>query len=60
MFNSEGQRVRNLVSGALDAGWHQVSWDGRSDAGSRVASGVYLCQLDGEGFQQTIIMQLLK
>ena len=60
VLNSEGQRVRRLVSGALEAGWHQVSWDGRSDAGTRVASGVYLCRLQGEGFQQTIIMQLLK
>ena len=60
VLNSQGQRVRSLVSGVLEAGWHQASWDGRSDAGARVASGVYLCQLGGEGFQQTIIMQLLK
>jgi hypothetical protein len=45
-----GRRVRNLVSGTLATGPHQAVWDGRSDAGGRVASGVYYYVLQtGEG-----------
>jgi flagellar hook assembly protein FlgD len=31
------------------AGTHEVEWDGRDEAGRRVAAGVYLCRLRAEG-----------
>jgi hypothetical protein len=37
-----GRRLRTLSDGPLGDGPHAVSWDGRDEAGSRVASGVYL------------------
>ncbi|HOX24191.1 MAG TPA: FlgD immunoglobulin-like domain containing protein [Candidatus Krumholzibacteria bacterium] len=45
-----GRRVRGLVSGQAPAGQHRTTWDGRDDGGLRVASGVYLVRLRGEGF----------
>jgi flagellar hook assembly protein FlgD len=36
-----GRTVTVLVDGTRPAGEHSVSWDGRADAGSRVAPGVY-------------------
>ncbi|MCG3155912.1 MAG: hypothetical protein DKINENOH_02520 [bacterium] len=42
IFNSMGQRVRTLVSGQLNSGWHNVMWDATDDHGTRLASGVYL------------------
>ncbi len=41
-----GQRVRTLVSGLRPPGRQQVIWDGRSDDGAGLASGVYLVRLE--------------
>jgi hypothetical protein len=49
VFDVVGQRVRVLVSGDLPAGVHQAKWDGRSDAGTPVGSGLYLCRLQAGG-----------
>ncbi|MBN2413207.1 type IX secretion system sortase PorU [candidate division KSB1 bacterium] len=43
IYNSLGQKVRTLEQGHRDAGTHQARWDGLSDSGQQVASGVYLC-----------------
>jgi hypothetical protein len=45
IFNLSGQLVRELVDGELPPGVHQRRWNGRSNAGQRVASGVYLYRL---------------
>ena len=42
IYNILGQRVRTLVHGEQDAGYHRVVWDGRSESGDEVASGMYL------------------
>jgi len=41
VLDVRGRVVRRLVLGELPAGSHGVTWDARSDAGSRVAAGVY-------------------
>lgn len=41
-----GRLVRTLANGVLPAGEQQVVWDGRDQAGRRVASGVYLYRLN--------------
>jgi len=40
-----GRRIRDLASGRGIVGEQTVSWDGRTDAGSRVAAGVYMIRL---------------
>jgi len=60
VYNSGGQRVRNLIGGRMGSGWHQVAWDGTNDRGRTVASGIYICQLEGGGFRKGIVMQFLK
>ena len=47
IFNVNGQLVRTLVDGHVDAGRHVASWDGRDAMGRPVASGVYLYRLTG-------------
>lgn len=45
VFGLDGRVVRTLVSGAQAAGRHEVTWDGRDDAGRAASSGSYLCRL---------------
>jgi hypothetical protein len=46
VYDLAGRHVRTLMDGAeLDPGWHEVLWDGRSDRGETVATGVYFCRL---------------
>jgi len=41
VWNSLGQRVRELVNGQVDPARHVVYWDGKDESGVRVSSGVY-------------------
>jgi flagellar hook assembly protein FlgD len=36
-----GRKIRTIHDGYLDAGSHQLWWDGRMDNGARVPSGIY-------------------
>ncbi|MCP4633241.1 MAG: hypothetical protein GY855_09975 [candidate division Zixibacteria bacterium] len=40
-FNIRGEEVRILVDDNIDAGTHQVIWDGTNERGNNVASGYY-------------------
>jgi len=60
IFSMAGQTVRTLYTGRAAAGYHRLVWNGRSDSGETVPSGVYPCVLRGEGFHQTIKLVFLK
>ena len=45
IFDVSGRKVRALVSGAMTAGEHEASWDGRDDGGNEVTSGIYFLRL---------------
>ena len=45
LYDLAGRQVRTLVSGNLDAGTHDVMWDGRDDRDRLVSSGVYFYEL---------------
>jgi hypothetical protein len=53
VYNLSGQLVRTLVSGKEQAGYKHVSWDGRSENGTRTASGVYFYRLEAGSFAAT-------
>ena len=55
IYNITGQKVATLIDGRLEAGNHDVVWDG-SDA----SSGIYLYRLKAGEFMQTRRMVLLK
>jgi hypothetical protein len=62
VYNVAGQRVRTLVSEVQlprPQGF-AVTWDGTSDAGDAVSSGVYFYKLSARGFTKTKKMVLLK
>jgi flagellar hook assembly protein FlgD len=62
IYNAAGQLVRTLVNEeqAPRAEGFAVTWDGTSNQGQPVASGVYFYKLATEGFSQTKKMALLK
>jgi hypothetical protein len=60
IYDVRGRRVRTLASGNAAQGYNEVVWDGRNDAGSRVASGVYLYQLRTGNVVETKKMVMLK
>jgi flagellar hook assembly protein FlgD len=49
VFDVAGRVVRTLLDGDLAGGHHSVAWDGTSDSGKRVASGVYFYRIDTRG-----------
>ncbi len=64
VFNLLGQEVSTLVDEDLPAGRHLSTWDGHSDNGAPVASGIYFYKLiadaDDNKFVETKKMMLLK
>ena len=60
IYNMSGQAVRTLYAGRAAAGYHRLVWNGQSDSGETVPSGVYPCVLRGEGLHQMIKLVFLK
>jgi hypothetical protein len=44
VYDVLGRRVRVLAEGTMDAGWHTLAWDGRTEGGRRMPSGLYVCR----------------
>lgn len=60
IYNVRGQRVARLLDQAMSAGEHTIEWNGTTDGGSHVASGVYFYRISAGGFTDTRKMTLLK
>ncbi|RMG67635.1 MAG: T9SS C-terminal target domain-containing protein, partial [Calditrichaeota bacterium] len=61
VFDLLGREVKTLMEKNLSAGEYKVQWDGRTNSGQPVASGVYLYRLTaGKHFVQTRKMVLLR
>jgi hypothetical protein len=61
VFDVSGRRAATLMSeSSLEAGWHELTWNGKNDNGVRLSSGIYLCRLKAGEFQDSIRMILLQ
>lgn len=60
IYNIAGQKLITLQDGHMNAGEHGIIWDGRSDNGSEVASGVYFYRLSTGDQTETRRMTFLK
>ena len=59
VFSVEGRRIRTVQRGVLEAGHHQLAWDGRDDQGKPVADGMYFARLTAEeGSRTTSIVRV--
>lgn len=45
IYTISGTKVATLIESNLNAGRHQISWDGTNAGGHKVKSGIYLCTL---------------
>jgi len=60
VFDVAGRLVKRLVDEQKTRGVHKIAWDGTSDSGARVSSGIYFYKLNTGSFVQTRKMLLLK
>ncbi|MFC1525327.1 FlgD immunoglobulin-like domain containing protein [Candidatus Latescibacterota bacterium] len=60
IYNMLGQRVRILMSGLVQPGFHSLVWNGRDDGGHQVGAGLYVSLLETPDFRQTRKMMLVK
>jgi hypothetical protein len=60
VYDILGRKVATLVDGSLGAGVHEVQWDGTSDRGKVLSSGVYLYRLEVGTTQKVRRMTLVR
>ena len=60
IYNMLGQEIRTLVGGQINAGSHNIIWNGKDKMGNSVSSGAYLYQIIAGEFIQTKKMLLIK
>ena len=60
IYDLLGQPIRTLVDDAIPAGFHQRVWQGVDDEGQTVGSGLYLVEMQAQGWRQIRKIMLLK
>ena len=60
LYDVSGKLVRTLVSKPLSPGRYEVAWDGKNEAGQRLASGVYFCRFEAGDVTERSSVVLLK
>jgi|GEM_PF-1504268 len=60
VYNALGQKVRTLVDERQGEGYKTVIWDGSTDQGEEVASGIYFFRLQTGSYEATKKMILLR
>ncbi len=60
VFNALGQKVKTLIFGFQEAGYHTVTWDGANEAGQSVSSGIYFYKIEAGHFRQVHKMLLVR
>jgi flagellar hook assembly protein FlgD len=60
IYNLSGQRVAAVLSGPLAVGEHRVVWNGKSETGRVIATGLYIARLVSGGFQKTVTMMKVR
>ena len=60
IYNLQGQLIKELSSGVLQPGWHQIKWNGVDAAGRPVSSGIYFYALEAGSLKIIRKLCLLK
>jgi hypothetical protein len=60
IYNMLGQKIRTLVKENFNAGSHVVNWDGQSDHGLQVPTGMYIYRIKAGDFVAAKKMVMIK
>jgi len=60
IYDVLGRKIKTLLNENLSPGNYKLQWDGRSDAGVPVSSGIYFYRLTSGSFAQTKRMLLVR
>ena len=60
IYNSLGQKIKELVSQHQPAGKYKIKWDGKNSSGMLMPSGIYFIRLEAGSFVKTRRMLLLR
>jgi hypothetical protein len=60
IFDVSGRRVAELADGEVEAGLHDLPWDGRDGMGHQVSAGVYFARFSIAGYQSTQKLTLVR
>ena len=60
IFNTLGQKIKVLVNKTQNRDVYEVIWDGTTDSGNRVSSGVYFYRIQTQNFVKTNKMILVR
>jgi hypothetical protein len=60
IYNILGVPIKTLVKEEKSIGYYSVQWNGESESGNIVPTGIYICRLHGEGFNSSIKLVFIK
>jgi hypothetical protein len=60
VYDILGKKIKTLVYDEFSAGSYSVSWDGRSDSGARLSSGVYVYKMSAGNYTDFRRMVMMK
>ena len=60
IYNVMGQKIKAFPSKSQNPGYHSVVWDGTSDTGQKVGSGIYYCRISAGSYSVAKKMLLLQ
>jgi uncharacterized protein (DUF362 family) len=60
IFDLKGRQIRRLANEYLNNGRYSITWDCKSDAGSRVANGSYIIKLNANEYQLSDKITLMR
>jgi hypothetical protein len=60
VYDNRGVEVATLANGSFDAGTHYITWDGKSNDGTAVVSGQYMCRIEAGGVVDTKVMTIVR
>jgi len=54
IYNTIGQRIRELLNITQDAGQYETMWNGRDESGREAPSGIYIVRFEADNFSKSI------